>query len=80
MARGCVAALLTRSPASDFGMKGEEMADSSRRDVWLKGETLLRSSFLFRLRGRVGCFECSRVRRFAPYPLARWIWFAGRDG
>jgi hypothetical protein len=33
----------------------------------------LASSLLFRSRGRVSCFECSRVRRGATYALARFF-------
>jgi hypothetical protein len=39
----------------------------------------LPSSFLFRWRGRVSCFECSRVRRGATHPLARFC-FVNSEG
>jgi hypothetical protein len=39
--------------------------------------TLLRSSFLFRWRGRVCCFECSRVRRWGELP-ARTLCFGSK--
>jgi hypothetical protein len=71
MARGCVASLLTRSHASLLGQRGMGVAAWVRRPCCREGRRFFEAPFSSAVAGEIGSFVCSRVRRFAPYPLAR---------
>jgi hypothetical protein len=76
-ARGCVALLLTRSHA--IVLKRERGVSLGAGIVWLQGiRRFFEALFSSARAGEFFCFKCSRVRRFAPYPLARYV--SGQSG